>query len=121
MYWPKLAGATVGVVVQGSDGAQAELRVRFPRGEADPAATRPAPAEGPTDPACLPAVIGNPATWASLLDGQANLITEISAGRIRCVNSEDPHRLRTDEVHAIGWLLGLTEVPLARTAPVPAL
>jgi hypothetical protein len=112
-YWPRLAGATVAVVVQGSDGAQAELRVRFPASEAGPAADTP-------DAACVPVVIGNPATWTSLLDGQANLITEISAGRIRCVNQDDPHRVRTDELHAIAWLLGLTQVPLART-PVSAL
>ncbi len=123
-YWPRLAGATVGVVVQGSDGAQAELRVRFPSApQATPALpvtsadTSPSPARTSPDPGCIPVVIGAPATWASLLAGQANLITEISAGRIRCVNADDPHRLRTDEVHAIAWLLGLTQVPLARSAP----
>ena len=118
-YWPRLAGATVGVVVQGSDGAQAGLRVRFPRSEAGPADAPVASdlamdGDGASGAACIPVVIGNPATWTSLLDGKANLITEISAGRIRCVNSEDPHRVRTDEVHAIAWLLGLTQVPLAR-------
>ena len=117
-YWPRLAGTTVGVVVQGSDGAQAELRVRLPQGEnGPPGSDLVMDGDGGSGAACIPVVIGTPATWTSLLDGQANLITEISAGRIRCVNSEDPHRVRTDEVHAIAWLLGLTQVPLARPAP----
>jgi len=123
-YWPRLAGATVGVVVQDPGGAQAELRVCFPAGDVPPPAGT-TPADAPPRPAGtspdltrIPVVIGAPATWTSLLHGQANLITEISAGRIRCVNQDDPHRLRTDELHAIAWLLGLTQVPLARTAPV---
>lgn len=113
-YWPRLAGATIGIVVQGVDGAQREMRVRLPGEGADGA--------GPP-----PMVIADPATWTSLLDGKANLITEISAGRIRCVNTEDRYRIRTDELHAVAWLLGLTQVPLARTPngappvqPVPA-
>jgi hypothetical protein len=49
-----------------------------------------------------------------LLDGTANVITEIRNGRLRCLNKRDGHRVRSDEVHAIAWLLGLAQVPLTR-------
>jgi hypothetical protein len=48
----------------------------------------------------------------SLLDHRANVMSEILAGRLRCVNPNDSHRVRSDEVHAIGALLGLAPVPV---------
>jgi hypothetical protein len=108
-YWPSLAGSTIGLVIAGADGAHAELEVRFPGDGMDAAES----AGGDTP---VSVIVGSHGSWTSVLDGKANLITEISTGRIRCVNPSDPHRIRTDEVHAIGWLLGLTQVPLARAA-----
>jgi hypothetical protein len=52
------------------------------------------------------------ATWIALLDGTANIMNEIVAGRLRCFNPNDTHRIRSDEVHAVGALLGLAPVPV---------
>jgi hypothetical protein len=57
-------------------------------------------------------MVASPATWMSLLEGQANIMNEIIAGRLRCFNPNDSHRIRSDEVHAVGALLGLATVPV---------
>jgi|GEM_PF-5234801 len=46
-------------------------------------------------------VIADAAIWQSVLDGQANVITELRHGRLRCLNRRDAYRLRSDEVHAL--------------------
>ena len=61
-------------------------------------------------------VIADAAIWQSVLDGQANVITELRHGRLRCLNRRDAYRLRSDEVHALAWLLGLAQVPLTHAA-----
>jgi hypothetical protein len=60
-------------------------------------------------------LIAGPAVWGSLLGGESNIVTELSAGRLRCVNKRDTHRLRSEELHAMSWLLGLTQIPIERT------
>jgi hypothetical protein len=60
-------------------------------------------------------LVAGPGTWASLLSGEANIINELAAGRLRCVNKRDRHRLRSEELHAMTWLLGLTQIPVERT------
>ncbi|MBV9448159.1 MAG: sulfotransferase [Streptosporangiaceae bacterium] len=101
--WPVLSGAAVTLVVQSDDDHHEELEVSFgsagTNGSGEPVAT----------------VIAAPATWRSLLDGRANMITEMTAGRLRCVNSRDAYRLRSDELHAVAALLGLAQIPVART------
>jgi hypothetical protein len=54
------------------------------------------------------------ATWQSLLANRTNAVTELTAGRLRCINSRDRHRIRSDEMHAFAWLLGLARTPLTR-------
>jgi hypothetical protein len=115
-----VAGRTVAIVVEDADGDHAEVQWSFP---ASPG-TAACPAHGnedPVRPVCT--IIAGPGTWRALLSGRANLVTEMTAGRLRCVNRRDGHRIRSDEVHAIGWLLGLTRVPLIRdpAARVPEL
>jgi hypothetical protein len=109
--WPAVAGQTVAIVVEDAGGDHAELRWSFAE-----TADRPG-ADGRTadQPVCT--MIAGPATWRALLDGRANLVAEMTAGRLRCVNRRDGYRIRSDEVHAISWLLGLARVPLLR---VPA-
>jgi hypothetical protein len=123
--WPVLAGQTITLVVTG-DGQPGELTCSFP---ALPAANGH-PSDnghaaghehlaGPGEPAGAAAgpaatMIAASAVWQALLDGRANMITEIRHGRLRCLNSRDAHRVRSDEVHALAWLLGLAQVPLAR-------
>jgi hypothetical protein len=118
--WPAVAGRTVAIVVEDADGDHAEVQWSFP---ASPG-TAACPAHGnedPVRPVCT--IIAGPGTWRALLSGRANLVTEMTAGRLRCVNRRDGHRIRSDEVHAIAWLLGLTRVPLIRdpAARVPEL
>jgi len=109
--WPAVAGQTIAIVVEGSGEDHARLRWRFP-------APAERPDDGPADttadrqPTCT--MIAGPATWRALLDGEANAIAEMTAGRLRCINRRDGHRLRSDEVHAMSWLLGLARVPLTR-------
>jgi len=58
--------------------------------------------------------IANPATWMSILRGESNPITAVTSGRLRCVNPREPNALGADETHALGTLLGLTSMPVAR-------
>jgi protein-tyrosine sulfotransferase len=135
--WPALAGETVALVVQGTDGEHEEFHWTFGTGtngadgHADGA--RP-PADGEhradgNEPAAdaggrqgqqdhgggpVATIIAGPATWRSLLNGEANVVTEMTAGRLRCINRRDGHRIRSDELHAVAALLGLTRIPVAR-------
>jgi hypothetical protein len=124
--WPVLAGQAITLIV--NDGAQhGEVTWTFPPSAAGngqaAGATEPidaAEGEGaeqldhPTGPGVPPVatMIADSDVWLALLDGRANMITEIRNGRLRCVNSRDAHRVRSDEVHALAWLLGIAQVPL---------
>ena len=109
-YWSNLAGATIAAVVQAASGAHQQVRWRFTADGGVQAA------DGDDESAA--SFIARPATWQALLNRESNMITEITAGRVRCVNKRDTHRIRSDELHAIGWLLGLTHIPLARAGDV---
>jgi hypothetical protein len=128
--WPALTGQSVTLVVAGS-AQHDELSWTFPpdhqdrrvngHSRAEGALSDDAPADGDAPAAQAPAgpvvtMIASPQVWQLLLDGSANMIVEIRNGRLRCVNRRDAHRVRSDEVHAIAWLLGLAQVPLARAA-----
>jgi hypothetical protein len=98
--WPGLRNETLALVVDDDEPAER----RWSLGEVgEPVAT----------------LIAAAGTWASLLRGEANIITELIAGRLRCVNKRDRHRLRSEELHAMSWLLGLTQIPVERV-PAPA-
>jgi hypothetical protein len=114
--WPAVAGRTVAIVVDDADGEHAELRWSF-AAPASPATSPPGDGAA-AEPACT--IIAGPATWRALLSGETNVVAEITAGRIRCVNRRDDYRIRSDEVHAIGWLLGLARIPLLRWPVAPA-
>lgn len=101
--WPELAGQTITLIVDHS-GASSALNWTFP-GEARS-----------VDGQTVMTMIASHQTWRALLDGEANVIVEIRNGRLRCINRRDAHRLRSDEVHAVAWLLGLAQVPLVRAA-----
>jgi hypothetical protein len=99
--WPALQTDTLAVVVDGNEPTER----RWSLGEiSDPVATLVAP----------------PATWRALLSGKTNIITELTAGRLRCINKRDRYRLRSEELHAMTWLLGLTQVPIERAAALAA-
>lgn len=135
--WPAVAGSTVALIVQSPYGYHQELRLAFrpsgaallpgpppngsgsrprvngERGAAEAAdQTRPA-ADGQEQPVAT--IIADTATWQSLLDGSANVVSEMTAGRLRCVNKRDSHRIRSDEVHAVATLLGMARIPMSRT------
>jgi len=88
--WPTLDGQRVALVVTG-DAETSELTCAFPT---------VAGAAGPAGPP-VATVIADAAIWQSVLDGQANVITELRHGRLRCLNRRDAYRLRSDEVHAL--------------------
>lgn len=106
--WPVLAEQTVSLVIQGADGGQDEIRLNFgphrPDGQHDQ----------PEDGEPVATLIAGSAVWRSLLNQEANLVTELTTGRLRCVNRRDGHRLRSDELHAVAALLGLARIPLVR-------
>jgi hypothetical protein len=104
--WPTLADQTLSLVV---DGEPAERRWSLASAAS---ATAPGQLEG-EDPAAR--LIAGPAVWGSLLGGESNIVTELSAGRLRCVNKRDNHRLRSEQLHAMSWLLGLTQIAVERT------
>jgi Sulfotransferase family len=99
--WPKVAGTVVSLIVQAADGHNEKLLVEFP------------PQAEPGEPAAM--IIASPATWLALLGGQANPVTEITAGRLRCINRLETHRIRSDALHAVGTILGWAQIPTTRT------
>lgn len=105
--WPTLADQTLSLVVDGGEPAERRWSLASAA-----SATAPGQLEG-EDPVAR--LIAGPAVWGSLLGGESNIVTELSAGRLRCVNKRDTHRLRSEELHAMTWLLGLTQIPVERT------
>lgn len=97
--WPRLLTETLALVVDGDTPAERRWSLAD---VGEPVAT----------------LVAAPGTWGSLLSGQTNIITELTSGRLRCLNKRDRHRLRSEELHAMTWLLGLTQIPVER-APVP--
>jgi hypothetical protein len=131
--WPGLAGQTLALVVQEAGGEHAELRWRFgaaqdgfgaaqDAGAVQAARDGDGAADGDGDGTPVATLIASPPSWRALLGGETNVIAEMTAGRLRCVNRRDAHRLRTDEIHAVAALLGLTRLPLRvmnETGPQP--
>lgn len=120
VWWPTIAGQTIALVVA-DGGRSSALNWTFPQlppadgNPAGPDADGPARTTAPANAADpVATMIATSQVWQAVLDGTANMIVEIRAGRLRCVNRRDSHRLRSDEVHAIAWLLGLVQVPLVR-------
>ncbi len=109
--WPAVAGQTVAIVVEGADGGHAELRWSFPA----PPDARGTDGDSGGKPVCT--IIAGLACWRALLSGQANVVTEMTSGRLRCVNRRDRHSIRSDELHAVSWLLGLASAPLVHVPP----
>jgi hypothetical protein len=95
--WPTLLAETFALVVDGDEPAER----RWSLSQAgEPVAT----------------LVAGPGTWGSLLSGETNVIAELTAGRLRCVNKRDRYRLRSEELHAIAWLLGITQIPVERAS-----
>jgi hypothetical protein len=111
--WPSVATSTVLLVVQCPDDGSEHVRVDF--GELG---TSGSGADGNGE--VVTTLIASASTWESLLDGEANVVTEITAGRLRCVNKRDAHRIRSDELHAVATLLGMARIPIARVASADA-
>jgi hypothetical protein len=109
--WPALASQTLALVVDGGEPVERRWSL---------AAARNGSAAGRPDGAPVATLIAGPAVWGSLLGGETNIVTELTAGRLRCVNKRDQHRLRSEELHAITWLLGLTQIPVERTPVLAA-
>jgi hypothetical protein len=105
--WPSVAGVTVRLVAESPSGDHAEVSWRFGAGHG----TKP-PAMSPDGGNGAVMMTASPATWMSLLEGDGNVMNEILAGRLRCFNPNDTHRIRSDEVHALSALLGLAPVPV---------
>jgi hypothetical protein len=100
--WPGLAGQTIRIVVANSARDHQTLTWTVPGAGAKPAAP------------ALTSIMASAAAWQSLLENRTNAVTELTTGRLRCINSRDKHRIRSDEMHAFAWLLGLARTPLTR-------
>jgi hypothetical protein len=119
--WPSVAGSAVRLIAESPAGEHAEVIWRFA-----PALGAAAPDEAPSgngtappaDGADTASMVASPVTWTSFLGGQVNLVEAIADGRLRCFNPKDPHRVRSDEVHAIAALLGFATVPVDHTVPL---
>jgi putative transcriptional regulator len=61
-------------------------------------------------------VIADSGVWRAVLDGRAKFVTQIRHGRLGYLTRRNAHRLRSDEVRPLAWLLGLAQVPLAYAA-----
>jgi len=106
--WPTVIGSSVALIVESADGTDCDLWVDFdPSGACTVSGSDGQPGGEP-----VAQLIAGPGTWRALLDRKSNLVTEITAGRLRCINKRDSHRIRSDEVHAIAAVLGLAQVPV---------
>lgn len=121
-YWPALAGKTIVIVVEDGGRGRAEICHAFPQTSAHDADSRPPDQEA--GPVFAATVAASPATWQSLLAGSANVVTELSAARIRC---SDDHAHQgciqghhpTDALRALAALLGISKIPVLSAAGLP--
>jgi sulfotransferase family protein len=119
-YWPALAGQAIVILVEDRGRGRVELRQAFPQASADDLDGRPPGPEA--DPEAVAATItASPATWQSLLANTANVVTELSAGRIRCSDDHGhPGCIQghhpTDALRALAALLGISKIPMATAA-----
>jgi hypothetical protein len=123
--WPAVAGKTIGIVIEDEGGGRTELQQAFPLASAHDAAacTPDQGADGAEGEAVAATITAGAATWRSLLTGSSNVVTELSAGRLRSVGSSDDHGHRgciqghhpTDALRAVAALLGISKIPVART------
>jgi Sulfotransferase family len=97
--WPGLQTDTLALVVDGDEPTERRWSLSD---VSEPVAT----------------LIAAPGTWRSLLSGETNVVSELTSGRLRCVNKRDRYRLRSEELHALTWLLGLAHIPVERAAAV---
>ena len=112
--WPAVAGETIMLVVA-DDEETGELRTTFPAAGGNGATSAGSTKDEPlTEGEATATFIAAPLVWQELMDGRANMITDIRHGKLRCINRRDTHRVRSDEVHAVACMLGLAQVPLVR-------
>jgi hypothetical protein len=112
--WPAVAAETIKLVVA-DDEETGELRITFPAAGGNGASSAgSAKDESLTEGEATATFIAAPLVWQELMDGRANMITDIRHGKLRCINRRDTHRVRSDEVHAVACMLGLAQVPLVR-------
>jgi hypothetical protein len=71
-------------------------------------------ADGGHDGAQLTLFTGSPTAWLDILSERSNLVVEMSESRLRCIDPTGNLQLRSDRVHAVSALLGLTQIPVAR-------
>jgi hypothetical protein len=126
--WPAVAGKTIGIVVEDERGRRAELRQTFPAASAHDAAACPPgqAADGAAGRALAATITAGAVTWRSLLTGGSNVVTELSAGRLRCTGSIGEHNDTAciqghhspGVLRALAALLGISKIPVAR-APAP--
>jgi hypothetical protein len=116
-YWPAVAGKVVGIVVE-DGGGRAEQRQTFPPACAGDATPLGSDADRQ---AVAMTITASPATWRSVLNGSTNVITELSAGRIRCAGDSADHghpgcahaHHPADGLRAVAALLGISKIPVA--------
>jgi hypothetical protein len=101
--WPLLAGRVLGTTLIGDSYGIEEFKWTMPG----------KPAEGPFDESAQKEIMlsAPAALWRRLLDGTANLWVELHAGRLIVRGQITSVVVRPPEVHAIGVLLGLAQLP----------
>jgi hypothetical protein len=114
--WESVADTSVRLIVQSADGRYREMRWNFsePDVPLDELLTWQSSADGGHDGAQLTLFVGTPAAWLDILSERSSLVVEMSRSSLRCVDPTGNHRLRSDRVHAVSALLGLTQIPVAR-------
>jgi hypothetical protein len=101
--WPVLAGRTLGATLIGTSYGIEEFKWTMPGH----------PAQAPSDDCAEEdTVLSAPASlWRNLLDGSGNVWVELQAGRLLVRGPITPSGIRPPEIHAIGVLLGLAQLP----------
>jgi hypothetical protein len=120
--WPAVSGLRVTLVVETPGQGREEIGCRLAPAETAAAGPADAAAE-PRGPGAVRTIelTGSPQTWLSVLAGRSGFVAEVAAGRLCAAMPGGAARVRSDELHAIGVLLGLaTTIPVARGQGVPA-
>jgi hypothetical protein len=104
--WPTLQGRTIALQIENGGLHKEQVFLNFSESKISFARKTQSEHES------MATIIAGSSAWKSLLEEKTNLITEITTGQLRCINTRDPYTVRSDEVHAVGTLLGISQVPL---------
>jgi protein-tyrosine sulfotransferase len=108
--WPSIAGQAVEIIVQGGDGEHQSFKWYFaPAGAAAAPPLTQANGQHADENAKPITLVAGPATWRALLEGTANVDSELKAHRLRPLSITATRQTWWDQLLAVAALLGISQ------------